>query len=38
LDCHPERDVLCLAKDLGEPREASRPLRRINRAFGSLPY
>ncbi len=26
------------AKDLGEPREASRPLRRNNRAFGSLPY
>jgi putative sigma-54 modulation protein len=25
-------------KDPGEPREASRSLRRINRAFGSLPY
>jgi hypothetical protein len=25
-------------KDLGEPREASRFLRRNNRAFGSLPY
>jgi len=24
-------------KDLGEPREASRSLRRNNRAFGSLP-
>jgi hypothetical protein len=25
-------------KDLGEPRNASRTLRRNNRAFGSLPY
>jgi hypothetical protein len=25
------------AKDLGEPREASRSLRRNNRVFGSLP-
>jgi len=25
-------------KDLGEPREASRFLRRTNRAFGSHPY
>jgi hypothetical protein len=25
-------------KDQGEPREASRFLRRNNRAFGSLPY
>jgi hypothetical protein len=25
-------------KDLGEPRDASRFLRRINRAFGSHPY
>jgi len=30
--------VLCEARDLGEPREASRPLRRHNRAFGSLPH
>jgi hypothetical protein len=27
----------CAVKDLGEPREASRSLRRDNRAFGSLP-
>src|SRR5881398_4122983 len=38
FDCHPEASVLCAAKDLGEPREASRSLRRNNRAFGSLPY
>jgi len=25
-------------KDLGEPRDVSRPLRHNNRAFGSLPY
>ena len=37
FDCHPEASVLCAAKDLGEPREASRSLRRNNRAFGSLP-
>ncbi len=30
--------VLCAARDPGEPREASRSLRRINRASGSLPY
>src|SRR5580698_1000435 len=30
--------VLCAARDLGEPRDASRTLRRNNRAFGSLPY
>ena len=24
FDCHPEASVLCAAKDLGEPREASR--------------
>jgi hypothetical protein len=30
--------VLCAARDLGEPREASRFLRRNKRAFGSLPY
>jgi hypothetical protein len=29
--------LFCAAKDLGEPREASRCLRRNNRAFGSLP-
>src|SRR5580700_4642129 len=29
--------VLCAARDLGEPRDASRFLRRNNRAFGSLP-
>src|SRR5207244_6436608 len=38
FDCHPEASVLCAAKDLGEPREASRFLRRNNRAFCSLPY
>src|SRR5580700_10751221 len=31
-------NVLCAARDLGEPREASRFLRCIDRAFGSLPY
>jgi hypothetical protein len=36
--CHPEARALCPAKDLGEPREASRSLRRDERAFGSLPY
>jgi Flp pilus assembly pilin Flp len=30
--------VLCAVRNLGEPREASRSLRRNNRAFGSLPY
>src|SRR5271163_862729 len=30
--------VLCAVRNLGEPREASRSLRRINRAFGWLPY
>jgi hypothetical protein len=38
LGRHPEQAFLCAARDLGEPRDASRPLRRINRAFGSLPY
>ncbi|MGC2793956.1 MAG: hypothetical protein WA899_18185, partial [Candidatus Sulfotelmatobacter sp.] len=38
LDCHPERSVLCVARDPGEPREASRSLRRNTRAFGSPPY
>ena len=37
FDCHPEASVLCAAKDLGEPREASRSLLRNNRAFGSRP-
>src|SRR4029077_4064791 len=36
--CHPERDAFCLAKDPGEPRDASRSLRRNNSAFGSHPY
>jgi hypothetical protein len=35
--CHPEAGVSCPTKDLGEPREASRLLRRNIRAFGSLP-
>jgi hypothetical protein len=30
--------ILSAAKDLGEPRDASRTLRRNSRAFGSLPY
>ena len=38
FDCDPEQSVLGAAKDLGEPREASRALRRNNRVFGSLPY
>jgi hypothetical protein len=38
LACHPEAGALCPSKDLGEPREAARSLRRNNRAFGSLPY
>jgi hypothetical protein len=38
MNCHPETRALGAAKDLGEPREASRFLRRNNRAFGSLPY
>jgi len=48
MSCHPEQDAFCLAKNLGDPREASQPaLRerkrpkgsgRNNRAFGSLPY
>src|SRR2546425_869681 len=29
-----QASVLCAAKDPGEPRDASRPLRRNNRAFG----
>jgi hypothetical protein len=28
----------CVVRNLGEPREASRSLRRNNRAFGSLPF
>jgi len=32
------KPLLLRLKDLGEPREASRSLRRSNRAFGSLPY
>ena len=38
FDCDPEQSVLGAAKDLGEPREASRALRRNNHVFGSLPY
>jgi hypothetical protein len=30
--------AFCPPKDLGEPRDVSRFLRHINRAFGSLPY
>jgi hypothetical protein len=30
--------ALCAARNLGEPREASRPLKRNNRAFGELPF
>jgi len=37
FDCHPEQAFFGAAKDLGEPREASRSLRRNNRALGSLP-
>ena len=35
--CHPEASVFCSPKDLGAPREASRCLRRNNRAFGAPP-
>jgi hypothetical protein len=35
---HPEQRAFCVAKDLSEPRDASRTLRRNNRALGSLPY
>ena len=38
FDCHPEQAFFAQSRDLGEPREASRTLRRNNRAFGSLPY
>ena len=38
FDCHPEQAAFCAARDLGEPRHASRFLRRINGAFGSLPF
>ena len=31
------KPLLLRLKDLGEPRKASRFMRRINRAFGSLP-
>jgi hypothetical protein len=37
LLCHPEGAAFWRPKDLGEPRIASRFLRRNNRAFGSLP-
>jgi len=32
------RALFCPPKDLGDPRDASRSLRSMNRAFGSLPY
>ncbi|MGA9303920.1 MAG: hypothetical protein WBW31_00815, partial [Candidatus Sulfotelmatobacter sp.] len=35
--CHPEAGAFCPPKDPGEPRQASRFLRRNNGAFGSLP-
>src|SRR5579863_5402221 len=38
FDLSSRASVLCAARDLGEPREASRSLRRNNRASGSLPY
>jgi hypothetical protein len=36
--CHPETRVVCAARNLGEPRDASHLMRRNNRASGSLPY
>src|SRR5580693_429663 len=33
FDLSSRASVLCAARDLGQPREASRPLRRTNRAF-----
>jgi hypothetical protein len=33
-----QTSVLCAVRNLGEPREASRFLRRNNRAFGALPH
>jgi hypothetical protein len=41
VNCHPEGRALSGPKDLSDLRdlrEASRSLRRNNRAFGSLPY
>ena len=38
MGCHPEAGVVCPLKDLGEPRDASRSLRRTHRAFGSHPF
>jgi hypothetical protein len=38
FDCHPEQVFFAQARDLSEPRAASRILRRNNRAFGSLPF
>jgi len=37
FDCHPEQAAFCAARDLGEPRQASRSWRRNNGALGSLP-
>jgi hypothetical protein len=34
----PSEAFVAESRDLGEPREASRSLRRINRAIGSHPY
>jgi hypothetical protein len=36
--CHPEQALFARRRIPGEPREASRSLRRNNRASGSLPY
>jgi hypothetical protein len=36
--CHPEATALSSPKDPSEPREATRFLRRVNRANGSHPY
>lgn len=36
--CRPEAGIFCPPKDLGEPRNASRSLRRNKCAFGSHPH
>jgi len=38
MACHPAADAFCALKDLGEPAEAARCLRRSDRASGALPY
>jgi hypothetical protein len=38
LNVIPEQRAFCVAKNLSEPRDASRLLRRNNRVLGSLPY